>query len=121
MLEISRIEMESKNQVKDFNQRFTTLLNMICVSSRPTIKVLIEFYTSSIIVTIIVCVNMRSRPTIVETFSKVVKFEKQMISLIKGDIEIEEKKESTLMNKVSNRTKHNESKNKEPIDIDSLY
>ena len=44
-LDISRIMINQKEKVKDFNQRFTTLLNRI--PNKPTEVVQIEFYTAT--------------------------------------------------------------------------
>ena len=43
VLELSRIHMETKEKVKDFNQRFLTLRNRIPVISMPAEDVTIEF------------------------------------------------------------------------------
>lgn len=48
MVELSCIRMDSKEKVKDFNQRFISLKNKILVESRPRDDVVIEFYTSSL-------------------------------------------------------------------------
>ena len=46
VLDLSRIKMDSKEKVKDFNQRFLSLNNKIPIKSRPMDGVVIEFYTS---------------------------------------------------------------------------
>ena len=47
-LELSRIKMEPKERIKDFNQRFLTLKNKIPVASQPPEDIIIENYTSSL-------------------------------------------------------------------------
>jgi len=45
VLELSRIKMAPKEKIKDFNQRFLTLMNKILEYSRLLGNVIIEFYT----------------------------------------------------------------------------
>lgn len=44
VLELSRLKMETKEKVKDFNTRFNTLFNRILANARPTDEVLMELY-----------------------------------------------------------------------------
>ena len=48
MLELSHIKMDSREKVKDFNQRYLSLRNKIPVDSKPIDSVVIEFYTSTL-------------------------------------------------------------------------
>jgi len=44
VLELSRLKIETKEKVKDFNIWFNTLFNRILTNARPTEEVLMEFY-----------------------------------------------------------------------------
>ena len=48
VLEFSCLRMYSKQKVKDFNQRFLMLMNIIHEDSTPIEGVVIEFYTSTL-------------------------------------------------------------------------
>jgi hypothetical protein len=49
VLELSRIKMDSKEKVKDFNQIFLSLINKIHDTSKLVEDVSIKFYTSSLL------------------------------------------------------------------------
>lgn len=48
VLELSRLKMETKEKVKDFNIQFNTLFSRILATTRPTEEVLMEFYVSAL-------------------------------------------------------------------------
>ena len=48
VLELSRIKMNPKEKIKEFNQRFLTLRNKIPIAVRPAEAVTLEFYTSAL-------------------------------------------------------------------------
>lgn len=48
VLELSRLKMETKEKVKDFNIWFNNLFNRILATIRPTEEVLMEFYVSTL-------------------------------------------------------------------------
>ena len=48
ILEVSRIRMDGKEKIKDFNQHFLALMNKIHVESRPLEGVVVKFYTLSL-------------------------------------------------------------------------
>lgn len=83
--------MESKEKLKDFNQRFTTLLNNISTASRPIYEVLIEFYIFCHLITIATFVKRIGRYSLQETYDEEVKVEKDMVSL-KGNHSTKEMK-----------------------------
>ena len=80
VLELSRIHMETKEKVKDFNQRFLTLRNKIPATSRPAEDVTIEFYTSALPVSMAMFVRQKAKLTLVENFEEAIKVEKDMTS-----------------------------------------
>ena len=81
VLELSRIRMETKEKVKDFNQRFLTLRNRIPTISRPAEDVTIEFYTSALPVSMAMFVRQKSKLTLAENFEEAIKVEKDMSAI----------------------------------------
>ena len=47
-LKLPHIKLESKERIKDFNQRFLTLKRKILVSSQPPEDIIIENYASAL-------------------------------------------------------------------------
>ena len=82
VLEISNIKMDLKEKVKYFNQRFLKLLKKIPISLHPTNEVLIEFYTTSLLITPNMFVKRVGKITLRETFDEEIKVEKEIIILI---------------------------------------
>ena len=66
VLELSRIRMDSKEKVKDFNQRFLSLRNKILVDSRTTKWVVTKFYTSTLPQTKAMFVKQAQKTTLQE-------------------------------------------------------
>jgi hypothetical protein len=56
--------MEEKDKVKDFNQIFLTLINKIPLASKPADDVSIEFYTSSLLVSMTMFVKRDKKGTL---------------------------------------------------------
>ena len=79
-LEISRIKMEPKERIKDFNQRFLTLKNKISVASQPPEDIIIENYTSALQKYPGMFVKRAGKTTLVETFGEAIKVEKDSMS-----------------------------------------
>jgi hypothetical protein len=73
--------MDSKEKVKDFNQRFLSLINKILDTYKPTNDVPIEFYTSSIPFSMAMFVKSAKKTNLEDTFKEAIKVEKYMISL----------------------------------------
>ena len=76
VLELSRIKMETKEKIKYFSHRFTTLLKNILTTSKPTDEILIKFYTTANLVTIAMSSKRMRKPTLRETFDEFVRVEK---------------------------------------------
>ena len=81
VLELSRIRMETKIKEKYFNQRFLTLRNRIPATSRPAEDVTVEFYTSSLPVSMAMFVRRAAKLTLAENFEEAIKFEKTCLLL----------------------------------------
>ena len=75
---LSRIRMDPKEKVKDFNQRFLTLRNRIPATSRPTEDVTVEFYTSTLPGKISMFVRQKAKLTVTEKFEEAIKVEKDV-------------------------------------------
>ena len=75
VLEISRIKMESKENIKGFNKIFTTILNNIHVAPKPIADILFRFYTSTSLITIAMFVKRIGKPPLRETFDEAIKVE----------------------------------------------
>lgn len=73
--------MDLKEKIKYFNQIFTTLLNKIPTTSWSTNEVLIEFYTSTIPITITMFVKRMGNPTLKETLDESIQVEIEMLIL----------------------------------------
>ena len=72
--------MESKERIKDFNQRFLTLKNKIPVASQPPEDIIIENYTSALPKYSGMFVKRAGKTTLVETFEEAIKVEKDSMS-----------------------------------------
>jgi len=79
-LELSRIKMEPKERIKDFNQRFLTLKNKIPIASQPPEDIIIENYTSALPKYSGMFVKRAGKTTLIETFEEAIKVEKDSMS-----------------------------------------
>ena len=79
-LELDRIKMENKEQIKYFNQRFLTLLNRILVASQPPEDIIIENYSSTLPKSLGMFVKQAGKITLVETFEEAIKVEKNSLT-----------------------------------------
>jgi hypothetical protein len=75
-LVLSRIKINKKEKVKDFNQRFITLLNQII--DKLVEFVHIEFYTTSLPPLVAMFVKGKENKTLVENFLEAIKVEKDL-------------------------------------------
>ena len=105
-LDISRIRINKKENVKGFNQRFITLLNRI--HDKPAEPIQIEFYTTSLPPLVSMFVKREEIKTSEEMFLEFIKVEKDLVA-ISHHLGNEESEASTLEN--------NGKKNKE-IELD---
>jgi hypothetical protein len=81
VLELSGIKMDAKELVNDYNRCFLSLLRQILRASNPTEDVSIEFYTSSLHISMAIFVNNVEKSTLEEAFQEALKVEKNMMSL----------------------------------------
>jgi hypothetical protein len=75
-LELLGIRMNENEKVKDFNQRFITLLNEIPI--KPTGVVHIEYYTLDLPPNIAMFVENKEKLTLVDNFEEAIKVEKDL-------------------------------------------
>jgi hypothetical protein len=115
VLDISRIKMDTNEKVKYFNQCFLSLLKQIPRASKPAEDVTIEFYTSSLPMSMEMFVKNTEKATLEATFQEALKIEKNMLSL-KGNPRAESSKDKTKTKTKATVTKSSEEKK----DIDSM-
>ena len=101
-LELSRIRINKKEKVKDFNQRFITLLNRI--PNKPVEAVQFEFLTSTLPPPVSMFIKRKEIQTLENNFLESIKVEKDLAA-ISHHPRNEESKAST--------SKKNGKKNKE--------
>lgn len=91
-LELSRIKINKKEKLKDFNQIFITLLNRI--HDKPTKAVQIEFYIATLPPPEAMFVKRKEKQTLAENFQEAIKVEKDL-AYISSHSSNEEDKGST--------------------------
>jgi hypothetical protein len=91
-LDLSRIKMDTNEKVKDFNQRFLSLLKWISRASKHVEDVTIEFYTSSLPMSMAMFVKNIEKATLEANFQEALKIENNMLSL-KGNPGVESSKD----------------------------
>jgi hypothetical protein len=78
-LELSRIKINKKEKVKDFNHRFITLLNRILENQFEAVQ--IEFYTTDLLLPISMFIKIKEKWTLAENFQEAIKVEKDLTSI----------------------------------------
>lgn len=81
VLVLSRIRMDEKEKIKDFNQHFLSLRSKIPVESGPPEGVVIEFYTTSLQQIMAMFVNQAQKTTLQGNFAEAIRVEKDLASL----------------------------------------
>lgn len=81
VLELSRIRMNGKEKIKDFNQCFLSLRNKISVESRPLEGVVIEFYTLDLPQTMAMFMKQNHKVTVQDNFIEAIRIEKDLTNL----------------------------------------
>ena len=72
---------EKDEKVHHFTQRFSTYLKNFSETERPSYKVLIEYYTSSLGLELAMFSKMKSMPTLVETYEEAERVEDEKESI----------------------------------------
>ena len=81
VMDLSSLKMNSKEKVKDFNQRFLTLKNRIPAYSMSAESLVISFYTKSLHQSITIWVKRSKKGTLLEAFKEATQIEKDILSL----------------------------------------
>ena len=79
LLELARLKIKENEKVKEFNQRFITLLNKIPDKLPEAIQ--IEYYTVSLPLTIAMFVKRKEMRTLEENFEEAIQIEKDLASI----------------------------------------
>jgi hypothetical protein len=112
--------MEAKEKVKDLNQMFLTLINKIPLASKPTDDVSIEFYTSSLSVSMVNFVKRTEKGTMEDTFKEAIKVDKGIL-ILKGNLGAEVSKDkSNTKSKVTLKKNPEDKKYQESMDMEAL-
>ena len=75
------LKKERKEKVHSFTQRFVAYLKNFSETDKPSDKVLIEYYTSSLGPDLAMFAKMKSKPTLVETYEEVERVEAERESV----------------------------------------
>lgn len=81
--DLSNLQVESREPIKDFNSNFNKLLNKITVASRPSAEVQNEWYISALPSNKAIFVDSIAKPTLAENMKEVITVEKQILALEK--------------------------------------
>ena len=79
LLELARLKIKENEKVKEFNQRFITLLNKI--PDKPPEAIQIEYYTIALSLSIAMFVKRKEIRTLEENFEEAIKVEKDLASI----------------------------------------
>ena len=93
LLELARLKINENEKVKEFNQRFITLLNKI--PDKPPKAIQVEYYTASLPLIVAMFVKRKEIRTLEEIFEEAIQIEKDLAS-ISTHQENEESEASTL-------------------------
>ena len=91
-LELSRIKINKREKIKDFNQRFITLLNWI--PNKPIEVFQIEFYIVVLPPLVAMFIKSKEKQTLIENFQEAIKVEKYLV-VISSHSNNQESKSST--------------------------
>jgi hypothetical protein len=77
MAELFAANMNSKDRVKNFNQRFTTILNKFQLVAKPTQELQIKVYANALLASISMFVKRAAKKTVAKNFeeSKMIEFQ----------------------------------------------
>ena len=79
LLELARLKIKENEKVKEFNQRFITLLNKIPDKLPKAIQ--IEYYTATLPLTVAMFVKRKEIRTLEENFEEAIQIEKDLASI----------------------------------------
>ena len=79
LLELARLKIKENENIKEFNQRFITLLNKIL--DRPQEAIQIEYYTIALPLIVAMFVKRKEIRTLEENFEEAIQVEKDLASI----------------------------------------
>ena len=91
MVELFTATMSSKEKVKDFNERFTTILNKFQPNYKPTQEFQIEVYVNALPSSISMFVKRDAKTTLAENFEEAKTIEFQMKGCKEGHVSLVKK------------------------------
>jgi hypothetical protein len=80
-MDLSRLKMNPKERVKDFNQRFLMLKNRIPADSMPAESLVVAYYIKALHQSIAIWVKRSKKATLLEAFEEDTRIEKDILSL----------------------------------------
>lgn len=85
--ELGSLEVQGKEKLKDFNQRFLRKLNKFAVDTKPHDSITVNYYMSTLPTRIAQLVKRDAKPTLLENCKEEIAVEKDLcaIGVIKDD------------------------------------
>jgi hypothetical protein len=105
VMELSRLKMNPKENLKDFNQIFLTLKNKIPTDSMPAKSLIVAYYAKSLHNNIAIRVKRSKKNTLLEAFEEASQIENDILSL-KYNLSIEAETTSSSKKKIEFFTSH---------------
>ena len=81
MKELLSMNMEKKEKIQDFNQWFTTLLNIFITTTKQAEESLVEYYTTTLYPHIAMFIKRAVKATLVEKYEEAKKVEADLDSI----------------------------------------
>jgi len=95
--ELGSLNMEGKEKVKDFNQRYNCILKKIAIDTKPHGSITINYYTSTLSTSITQFVKRDVKPTLLENYEEDIIIEKDLhvIGVINDDEPTKESRDTS--------------------------
>jgi hypothetical protein len=121
MMELSSLNMNLKEKVKDFNQRFLTLKKKIPVDSMPVENLIVAYYTKALHNNIAIWVKRSKKNMLLDAFEEEIHIEKHIL-ILKYNLSSEAKTTSSSKKKIEILARPPQPKNQqETLDLESLH
>jgi hypothetical protein len=98
-MELSSLKMNPKEKVKDFNQIFLTLTNLIPTDSMHAESLIVSYYTKSLHNNILIWVKRSKKYTLLQAFEEASQIEKDIL-ILKDNLNSEAKTTSSSKKKI---------------------
>ena len=95
--ELGSLKMEAKEKLKDFNHRFTCMLNKFAADTKPHDSIAIDYYTSALPTNIAQFFKQAMKPTLLENCEEATAIEKNLheIRVVKDDESTKDSKDAS--------------------------